>query len=70
MIADKMTAREAAVFLDVTPGRIRQLAVEGVLEAQKFGPILTFQIDDITSYRERMRARTGKRPGPKPRRNK
>lgn len=61
----RMTAKEAAVFLDLTAGRIRQMAVDGTLEYEKFGPILTFRLDDVASLRARMLERTGERRGRK-----
>jgi excisionase family DNA binding protein len=56
------TTKEAATELGVTPGRIRQMVVDGDLRAEKFGRDLMISTEQIEAARKRKTT-----PGPKPR---
>ncbi len=47
------TTKETAELLDVTPGRVRQMVVDGILTPQKFGRDLMFSAKDIEAARKR-----------------
>lgn len=53
------TTKEAADELHVTPGRVRQMVVDGILKAEKFGRDLMISETEIAAARERKT-----KPGP------
>jgi excisionase family DNA binding protein len=53
------TTKEAARELSVTPGRVRQMVVDKVLEAEKFGRDLMISETEIAAARKRKT-----KPGP------
>jgi excisionase family DNA binding protein len=61
-MAKSYTTKEAAAMLRVTPGRIRQMVVDGDLKAEKFGRDLMIGAEQIEAARKRKTA-----PGPSPR---
>lgn len=55
------TTGQAAAELGVTPARVRQMVLDGLLPAEKFGRDLAISADGIALARQRKTA-----PGPKP----
>lgn len=58
------TTAEAAAKLGITPARVRQMVLAGVLEAEKFGRDLVISADAIAAAEQRKT-----KPGPAPKRN-
>lgn len=53
------TTKEAAHELAVTPGRVRQMVIDGLLKAEKFGRDLMISETEIAAARKRKT-----KPGP------
>jgi excisionase family DNA binding protein len=53
------TTAEAATALGVTPGRVRQMIIDGELVAEKLGRDLIINLEDIVAAKNRKTA-----PGP------
>jgi excisionase family DNA binding protein len=58
------TTAEAAVELGVTPARVRQMVLDGLLEAEKFGRDLVISAKALTAAKHRKT-----KPGPAPKQN-
>lgn len=61
VIKGYVTSNEAAEIANVTPGRIRQLLVEGRLKAKRLGRDWFIKRESIEAY-----AQSNRKPGPKP----
>jgi excisionase family DNA binding protein len=55
-----LTTREAAGILGVSPGRVRQLALEGRLPFERFGQSLAFKRTDLKRFKPRSSGRPSK----------
>jgi len=58
------TTAEAAAKLGVTPARVRQMVIAGVLEAEKFGRDLVISAEALATAKQRKT-----KPGPAPKLN-
>ena len=58
---DSYTTEEAAEYLGVTVGRVRQMIVDGLLKTERFGRAHVIRLDALEAARSR---RT--KPGPAP----
>ena len=63
MAAQMYTTKEAATELGITPGRVRQMVLNGSLPAQKFGRDLMIKADDLEKARTRQ-TEPGRPPNP------
>jgi excisionase family DNA binding protein len=61
MRKDTFTTSEAAAELGVTPARVRQMVLDGLLPAEKFGRDLVITADALEIAKQRKTAR-----GPEP----
>lgn len=48
-----LTTKEAALYLGVTPARVRQLVMDGELPAEKFGRDLSIKESDLRRLERR-----------------
>ena len=60
-MSEKLTTEAAAKTLGVTPGRIRQMVLDGSLEAEKFGSNLAIDATSVEAAKQRKT-----KPGPAP----
>jgi excisionase family DNA binding protein len=53
MPSERLTTEEAAARLHVTPARVRQLVLDGLLPAEKFGRDLSIKASDLKLVEKR-----------------
>jgi excisionase family DNA binding protein len=59
-LKDAISAKDAADLLGVTPGRIRQFALEGKLKGSKFAGLWVFSRADVEEFSKQKRPKAGR----------